>query len=91
MFITWRDMNDSHPATEMCERGAERKRRCLVEEEAWVGLDISLQKYGSPLVLLSSFKYLGRAMTKSDDDCLKVVTNMMKERRKCSRITSILG
>ena len=34
MFVSWRALNSKYWATEMCEKGAEWKLKCLREEEA---------------------------------------------------------
>ena len=37
------------------------------------------------------FKYLGRVLSISDDDCLKVVHNISKARSNCEQLLHVLG
>ena len=68
MFSPWDELNVQHPDTEMCSRGAERKCRVLVEDEAHMGVAEAFQSYGRSLEVMSLFKYLGRILTASDND-----------------------
>ena len=60
-------MNGRHLDTAQCDRGAERKRRWLAEEELRESLDRAFQAYVETLEILTAFRYLGRVMTEGDD------------------------
>ena len=68
MLVRWRELNVSHPATAQCDRGAERKRRRLAEEELREGMERAFEAYGNPLEIVTAFRYLGRFMTAVNDD-----------------------
>ena len=51
-------------------RGAESKLHHLVGGEARDGAETKFQAYGHLLALVTSFKYLGRVMTASVNDCM---------------------
>ena len=74
-------MNHHHPATALCAWGAERKIRCLEEEESWVGAVTAFHDYDRPLEIVSSFKYLGRLMTATNKDWPTVIDNLQKSRK----------
>ena len=35
IMVPWRALNGVHLATAQCDKGAERKQRCLAEEKLW--------------------------------------------------------
>ena len=51
-----------------CEKGAERKRRRMVEAELRDSTERAFKAYGKPLETVATFKYLGRVMTAGDED-----------------------
>ena len=59
-------------------KGAERRRRRMAVEEMRESMERAFQAYVSPLETVTSFKYLGRALTDSDDDWPEVVANLWK-------------
>ena len=77
--------------TSFCQKGSERKRRCLVDEEARAGDETSFTADGIPLNQFIDFKYLGRIITVTDDDWPAVVSNLRKARQKWARFTGFLG
>ena len=52
----------------------------LGEREAQPSTDMEFNDYRHPLKMVSSFKYLGRVLSASDNDWPTVVANIMKER-----------
>ena len=52
-------LNSRHHATAMCKKGAERKRRRMVEAELRDSTERAFGAYGKPLETVSTFKYLG--------------------------------
>ena len=76
MFVTCRALNWSHQDTAVCIRGGERKLKQLREEEERMVMAVTFQAYRGPLQMVSAFKYLGRVLTASDDDCPTMVTNI---------------
>ena len=68
ILVPWSTLNGRHLATAQCDKGEERNRRCLVEEELRESLDRSFQAYGKPLETVTLLKYLRQIMTVGDDD-----------------------
>ena len=79
-------MNDQHPATVICSKGAERKSRQRVEEEAHTGVADAFQAYGRPLEAVQYFKQPGRVLTVYRYDWLEVVSNLRKAWRKLAKM-----
>ena len=75
----------------MCTKGAEWNHRQKVEEEYHTGTALYFQAYRQPLEAMNYFKYLGRVLTVSYDDCPEVVGNLGKALKSCKRLESILG
>ena len=90
MLVPWSALNQRHPATAQCARGAERKRRRLAEADLRESLEKVFEAFGKPLENLTAFKYLVRVLTKVDDDCLAVVGNISKARKSWGRLSRIL-
>ena len=67
-------------------RGAEQKLKCLREEEAHERMAVNLEDYNRTLNMVTPFKYLGRSLTASKNDCLKVVVNIRKSRSRWARL-----
>ena len=60
-------MNGKHQTTEMCAKGAEWKLKRMEEEETQASTEVYFHAYRRPLETVTSFKYLGRVLTTSDD------------------------
>ena len=60
MLVSRRALNDMHPVTAQCARGAERMRRRLAEAETRESLDWAFESYGEPLENVTTFRYLER-------------------------------
>ena len=60
MFVPWAALNRLQPITALCTWGIERKKSILAEEEAREGEAQDFTGYGRPLVIVSSFCYLGK-------------------------------
>ena len=56
IMVPWKSLNGCHVTTTQCAKGAERKRRRLVEEELWDSAERAFQDYRRPLVTATSFK-----------------------------------
>ena len=91
MFAPWGVLNRSHLATSMCTKGAERKLRQWVWEEAQYSMEATFQDYGWTLESGNPFKYLGRVLTASNDNWLDLVANLRKAWKKWERLYRILG
>ena len=81
MLVTWRALNRRHLATTQCAKGAERKRRQMVEEEMQESMERAFQAYVKLVETVTSFKYLERVLAAGDDNCLEVVGNLKMRRR----------
>ena len=62
------DLNGTHRRTSQCNRGAERKRRRLSTEEEREVTARDFSAYGRPLEMVTSFGYLGRAISVEDNN-----------------------
>ena len=51
----------------------------------------AFQAYRRPLVAMLDFKYLGRVLTASDNDCTAVAQNFRKAQKQWVRVLRILG
>ena len=51
-----------HPTTDLCRILKERNRQNLVAKEEQSGEEMEFKAYGKPLVMVSSFKYLGKVL-----------------------------
>ena len=56
MMVSWKALNGMHRRTAQCTRGAERKRRRLVDEEEREVTVRDFSAYGLPLEMVKSFK-----------------------------------
>ena len=77
-------LNRQHLTTVLYVRGAERKRRRLVEEEARIGEDKSSSAYGKPMDMVMPFNNLSPILTMTDYDRKEVIVNLQKARRNWS-------
>ena len=91
MFIPWVDLNHRHPLLDLCERGSDRKRRHLVEEEAWVWAVTVLWSYGHTVETVFSFKYFVRLLTLADKYCPAIISNLWNTRKSQSWLSQIFG
>ena len=62
----------------------------MTETELRDSTERDFEAYGKPLERVSTFKYLGRAMTAGDDNCPAVVGNLVKARKSWGRLARIL-
>ena len=90
MFVPRAALNASHPGTEMCARGVERKRLRLAAKVARASAETVFRAYGQPLANVGSFKYLGHLLLATDDDWPAVVVNLRKARNKWARMPWIM-
>ena len=74
-------MNERHPATAQCAKGAEQKRLRLAEAKTRESSKRAFETYGDPIKDVSAFIYLGRVLTAGEYDWLVVVVNLGKARK----------
>ena len=82
IMVPWMDLNGRHTTTDQCTKGVERKWGRLSVEYMRESTERSLQAYSTPLESITSFKYLGRIMTASNENCQEVVGKLRKERKR---------
>ena len=78
MLVPWSELNHHQPAMSLCIQVKNRKRRRLLEEEAWEGTVTSFWAYDRPLEIVSSFKYLRILLTATKNDWLDAIANIWK-------------
>ena len=91
MLVPWRALNGRHHATAMCRKGAELKRRWMVEAELRDSTERAFKAHGKPLETVTTFKYLGRLMTAGDDDWPEVAVNLVKSWKSWGRQSRIVS
>ena len=90
MLVPWRTLNRRHPATAQCDRGAERVRQGLAEEELRESTERAFEAYGTTLENVTTFKYMLLVMTAGDDYWPAVVGSLWKARKSWGRLSRIL-
>ena len=91
MLVPRRALNKRHHTTTQCKKGAEQKRRQIAEAELRDSTERAFEVYGKPLEMVSTFKYLGRAMTAGDDDWPALAGNLLKAQRSWGRLSRIIS
>ena len=77
--------------TAHCTQGAERDRQQLAAEEEREVTDRDFSIYRRPLEMVTSFKYLGRVISVTDNDWPAVVNNLAQAKTVWSRMSRILS
>ena len=90
MFVPQESLNQVQPTSAMCRRGTERKGRRLVVEETEEQMGRVFSSYGKPLTAVSSFQYLERTLSSSNNDWPAVERNLQRVRGKRGRLEKIL-
>ena len=91
MLVTWKDLNGTHRITAQCTQGAERKRQRLAAEEEREVTSRAFRAYGRPLEMVTSFKYLGRLISETDNNWPAGMRNLAWAKTVLNRILRILG
>ena len=78
MMFPWRSLNRQHQHKSQCKKGAERKRSWLTSYEERSVTSRSFSSYGSPLEMVTSYRYLWRLISAVDDDWPAVIWNLVK-------------
>ena len=91
MLVTWRTLNGRHLATAQCDKGAERKRIKLVEEELWESLERAFQADEKPLKTVTLFKYMGWFMPAGDSNWPEVAEKLRNSLKSLTWMKRILG
>ena len=80
-----------HLETKQCRAGAERKLRRLATAEGEAATERAFHAYGKKMRAVTDFRYLGRVLKNTDDDCPEVARNLQKARVTWGRLARILG
>ena len=89
--VSRKALNGRHLETNQCKKGAERKQRRLAAAEVETTSEKAFHAYGDKMRAVTEFRYLGRAMTNTDDDWPAVAGNLRKARVSWGRLAKILG
>jgi hypothetical protein len=81
---------DSHPLSERCHIGAERKRKRLQDITNTQSQMVSFLVGDSELETVDSFRYLGRPIVADSSDGLAVTYNLKKARGRWAQVSRIL-
>ena len=77
--------------TEKRAWGAERRRQRLAAEEEREVIVRDFSAYGRPLGMVTSFKYLGRVISATDDDWSALVSKLAQAKTVWRRMSRILS
>ena len=91
MMVPRKALNGRHPAIAQCARGVERKRWRLAEAETRESSERDFKAYEEPLQNVSTFRYLGRALTAGNDGWLVAVGNLGKARKNWGQLSRIMS
>ena len=91
MLLPWKYLNGMNRRTSNFTPVAERKRRWLAADEEREVTARDFSTYGSPLEMDTSFKYLGRLISATDNYWPEVVKNLTWARRVWSNMSHILS
>ena len=86
-----RALNWRHLGTNQCRMGTERKIRRLAAAEGEAATERAFEAYGRRLNPVKEFRYLGRVLNATDDDCPAVARNLYRARATWGRMARILG
>ena len=87
-----RALNGRHLGTAQCKAGAERKLRRLAAAEGAAAAERAFEAYGRKINAVQEFRYLGRVLTATYDDCPAVARNLYRARATWGgRMARILG
>ena len=68
-------------------RVSDMRLKCLQEEETRLRRMVDFEAYKRPLDMVTTFKYLQRVLTESDDDWPEIVAIPKKLRKRCAGIS----
>ena len=74
-----------------CTWVSEQKRLQLSAEEEREVTTMYFSVYGHPLEMVTSFKYLGRVISSTENDWMKIVRNLARAKTVWSRMSRILS
>ena len=90
MLVPWRSLNGSHKHTSQCMPGAEPNQWSLAVEEERAVKSRAFSTYGSTLVMVPPFNYLGRVLLAVDDYWPAMIRILKKSRAVWKGMTRIL-
>ena len=76
MLVPWKALIGTHRRTEQCTWGEERRRWRLAAEEEREVTARDFSAYGLPLEMVTSFKYLRRVISATENNWPVVVRNL---------------
>ena len=78
--VSRKALNGRHLETNQCRTGAERKLQRLAAAEGEAATERAFHAYGKNMRAVTEFRYLGRILTNTDNDCPAVAGNLRKAR-----------
>ena len=91
MMVSWWYLNGTHRRIAQYKKGEDQKIWRLAAEEERAVTSSSFSAYGHPLDMVTSFKYLERVISATEDDWSEVVRNLAKAHTLQQRLTRILS
>ena len=90
MLVPWKALSGTHRRTSKCTWGEEKKRQRLAAVKERDVAARYFSAYEHPLETDTSFKYLGRVISATDNDWPVVVRKLARVKKVWSRILRIL-
>jgi len=90
MHVPYIALNSGHQRTATCKYGQGLRRQRDAELEVRRAKEVIFTACGSPLESVSSFRYLGRPLTSTDDDWPALHWNLGKARRRWGTVSRVL-
>ena len=75
----------------VCRAAADHQQQQRAVLRATQALDRTFTVYGEELENVHSFKYLGRILSTTDNDCLALTWNLAKSRKQWARVSTVLA
>ena len=91
MHIPFTALNGNHRNTKACAIGARIRRQRNSIEDTRQAREVLFTACGVPLESVSSFKYLGRILTSTDDDWPALYKNLAKARKRWGMVSRVLA
>lgn len=90
MFVSHQAIRQGHQRTKACKTGAARKRQRHAAEDARRADEVVISACGQPLDAVDVFKYLGRLLSRYDNDWPDVYKNLTKARKRWGMVSRVL-
>ena len=91
MHVPVQRLNRGHQQTQMCRQMSEVRAQRRAREASRKAREVVLSLQGTPLEGVSTFRYLGRILSSTDDDWPAVHRNISRARQRWARVNRVLA